>query len=91
LPGYANPTKTAIDKDTCSAGKCSNVQNDAGTRASDWHKIDTTETRFVLGEKENPGALAGASEATFLEKGVKPSGAFSTKMTATASLGVSNV
>ncbi len=35
------------------------MQNDAGTQVSDWHKIDTTETRFVLGNdltKENAAA-----------------------------------
>jgi len=42
------------------------MQNNAGTGVSDWHKIDTSETRFVPGvdqPKKNPGALAGATEA----------------------------
>jgi hypothetical protein len=47
LPGYANPTKTAIGKGTSLAGQCSEMQNNAGTGVSDWHIIDTTETRFV--------------------------------------------
>ena len=71
LPGYAHPRKTAISKDTWNAGKCSFVQNDAGTRVSVWHEIDTTETRFVPGAdqaRENPGTLADASEADLLNR-----------------------
>jgi O-glycosyl hydrolase len=71
--GYAQPTKTAISEKTCSAAKCIFVQNDAGTEVSDWHKSDTTETRFVPGTnltKENAANLAGSSGAKDVVEGV---------------------
>lgn len=55
------PTKTAINKGTYIAGECSGLQNNAGTGVSDWHKIDTTETPFVLTEnleKKKPATAA---------------------------------
>ncbi len=54
LSGYAQPTKTAISKDTSILGECSEMQNFAGTEVSDWHKTDITETRFVLGDEAQP-------------------------------------
>jgi hypothetical protein len=45
---YASPVKTAIGKGTSFACECSKEQNFAGTQVSDWHKTDTTGTRFVL-------------------------------------------
>lgn len=46
------------------------MQNFAATSVSDWHKVDTTETRFVPDDdqpKESPDALAGANGA--IDKG----------------------
>ena len=63
MSGYAQPTKTTTTKDTCDAVKCSEMQNDAGTEVSDWHKSDTTETHFVhdvVQTKEN--AASGATD-----------------------------
>lgn len=44
---YGTPVKTAIGKDTWFAEQCSKKQNFVRTRVSDWHKSDTTGTRFV--------------------------------------------
>jgi hypothetical protein len=44
---YVSPVKTAIGKDTCLAGKCSFLQNGAGTHGSYWHKSDTGKSGFV--------------------------------------------
>ena len=59
---YENPKKTATDKGAYRARNRSVLQNDAGTRVSDWHKFDTTETRFVLGQtNKKPGAAVTAT------------------------------
>ena len=66
LAGYADPTKTAIAKGTSTADQCSEVQNNVGTCVSDWHKFDTTETRFVPVDdlpKENAATSAEVSGA----------------------------
>jgi hypothetical protein len=62
LAGYADPTKTAIGKDTSFAVQCIEKQNFAGTCVSNWHKSDTAGTRFVLTDgqpKENAANRAG--------------------------------
>ena len=51
---------------TYSAAKCTELQNQAGTGVSDWHKIDTSETWFVPGDdlpKENAATLAKVNGA----------------------------
>jgi hypothetical protein len=66
-------------------------QNDAGTNPFEWHKTGTTRSLFVPGldqANENLGALAGASKAMSLRKGLTPFAAKTTPGTARASLGV---
>jgi hypothetical protein len=61
LSEYADPTDTAIGTGTSFADQCSEKQNFAGTHVSDWHKSDTTETRFVPPDnqpKENAASSA---------------------------------
>ncbi len=44
------------------------MQNNAGTRVSDWHKIDTKVSGDAPeAENENPGTLAGATGAQCVE------------------------
>jgi hypothetical protein len=71
LAGYASPTNTAIGKGTSFADQCSEKQNFAGTHVSDWHKSDTTGTRFVPPDnqpKENAASSAKDSGVKDLGK-----------------------
>jgi hypothetical protein len=69
---YRTPENQSIHKgsyETGHAGSCSDLQNDAGTRAENPHKTRTVCSGNVPDPaKENPGALAGATGAESLEK-----------------------
>ncbi|WP_127113043.1 hypothetical protein [Shimia sediminis] len=60
---YVNPDKSAREKDTSNAENDAPNQNGARTCVSDWHKIDTTETRFVPTEKGNAATSAKVNGA----------------------------
>ncbi|WP_073256047.1 hypothetical protein [Shimia gijangensis] len=68
---YENPKESAREKDALNAESDAPNQNGAGTCVSDWHKIDTTETRFVPSEKENAATSAKVNGVTGDEETTK--------------------